>query len=588
MNTVVFEIGGTSLGAYVLQADIWQETLNGVGRWEVICDPAAGLLWPAIGAINTDAQVRIRINGVTMMRGYIDDVLPFLDSTGEHTRLYKITGRSRGIDLAQHYVTAEYDTTRADLVVAALLGIIPSEPALALVGPAPGNINYEADRTFLADAVRDVANLVGYDFYVDNTNWPAAPSLNFFGPGASASGGLLVSIAGNVNNNILRLENGEEVGFNIKNYVEGHAGSLQDHYTDMNAANWTPLAGCTITNENTAPAPPIWWWLNGKSSIRCQNTSGGLLGLRMDLTFPRYSHTVLDMSEPSMASYNYMMHDTRNAIKRCELLLRDTLNNEIGFRRGAFLGLAKCFNCTDQPTNDEWRKVEFPIGDEAGIEAAAVISTKGEWYYNANPAPPFRWANVDRIRIANSLLVNDDDYFLLDGLQFPNVEVISVQQDAPSIAAYGQRMAYYYRPDIKNQLELDAFATSQLNRTHDPKETLRLTTTGQTATPFAAQTIDVVAPTFGIGGPLIGNTIVYRIMRLHHRVVKSSAESEEEGYSFTTEYDLIRNIYEGTAITQYVDHTRVIATSDPDESMFRSLRLTERYRQKGIDRRLAP
>lgn len=77
--------------------------------------------------------------------------------------------------------------------------------------------------------------------------------------------------------------------------------------------------------------------------------------------------------------------------------------------------------------------------------------------------------------------------------------------------------------------------------------------------------LQVVAPDFGIGGPLVTDNVTYRILRLHHRVVKNSSESDIEGYMFTTEYDLVRHQYRGTSTTQLVEHTKVINITDPTE-----------------------
>jgi len=150
--SVVFELGwgpATDYGACVQQMDIWQESLNGVGRWEIIADPNAGCAWPAINVILTDrvnGRVRLRIDAgagaVTMMRGYVDDVLPFLDTKGYHTKLYRLTGRNRGMDLAQHYVTADYINTAADVIIGNAAGSLfqlvggamPTELTRATVG----------------------------------------------------------------------------------------------------------------------------------------------------------------------------------------------------------------------------------------------------------------------------------------------------------------------------------------------------------------------------------------------------------------------------------------------------------------------
>jgi len=232
------------------------------------------------------------------------------------------------------------------------------------------------------------------------------------------------------------------------------------------------------------------------------------------------------------------MHDTINGIKRLRIRLRDTNNNWIEFFQGNLWGLAKCYQCTDQPDNDEWRRVTFPIGEESGIEAAiGAGSNKGHWYQFAGAAFPFDWNNVDAIRLVTSG-VNlasgpPADYFILDGLELSNVEVISIATDPAPLG--GTRMLPIYRYDIKSQVELDAFSTWKLARTQDPLENLMITAIGQTGSLYAGQSLDVRI------APYIPTLTPYRIFELHHQVVKSSDESLEAGYTFITEYNLIRN-----------------------------------------------
>jgi len=114
MTSIGFYLGpgATDYSQYVLSADIWREAGNGIGRWEVVLDPRANY-WP--GVFTVDNNVRIDINGVQMMLGYIDDSKPFLSyrdisgydiGTTRHTGLWKVTGRDYGMDLAQMYFTA--------------------------------------------------------------------------------------------------------------------------------------------------------------------------------------------------------------------------------------------------------------------------------------------------------------------------------------------------------------------------------------------------------------------------------------------------------------------------------------------------
>jgi hypothetical protein len=224
----------------------------------------------------------------------------------------------------------------ADVIIGnaagSLLALIPSELTRVTVGPAPGNIDYEADRTYLADAVRDICRLTNRDYYVLNDAFGVNATLNYTNPGAAASGVALVE-----GTNIIKMESfGEEVGFNVKNHVEAHAGGLNDHWTDLNGvADWTPVGANVVTDDTTV-------YVCGKGAIRVTqpNVAAALSGV--DLTFPRYDYDAtwgrLDMSETTQGSYSYLVSDQTALIKRVRMQLMDNGGRIIEFYRSQWAG----------------------------------------------------------------------------------------------------------------------------------------------------------------------------------------------------------------------------------------------------------
>ena len=75
MTSVTVTIGGTNYSNYVIQADLWRESLSAIGRFELIMDPHPNN-WS--GLFSVDQVVTITIDGIPMMEGYIDDIRPFL------------------------------------------------------------------------------------------------------------------------------------------------------------------------------------------------------------------------------------------------------------------------------------------------------------------------------------------------------------------------------------------------------------------------------------------------------------------------------------------------------------------------------
>jgi len=563
--TATFVVNGVPYDNCVIQMDTWQEA-NSIGNWEVIVDPDAGCGWPAVNAITTDMQVTIMIDdpaGVAqdIMRGYVDNVEHYM-GRGAEADFYKISGRNRGLDLAQHYVTEDYVNIRADLIIdgnipppTSLLDIIPSELTINVVGGVPGNIDYEADHTYLVDAITDICQRTNRDFYVGNDVFAGNATLTYTTPGGVASGVVLVE-----GTNIIKIESfGEEMGFDVKNHVEATAGGLNDHWTDLNAAAWaaTPPTPSVITDDATI-------FVCGKGAIRATQPNVVAAQLGIDLTFPRYDYDAtwgrLDMSETSSGSYSYLTTQQNVAINRVRIRLTDNGGRTIEFYRSAFpLPLTKCGNCTDQPTANEWVTVGFPVGAETSIEPALAASTGGIWYeFNFVSPPIFNWSDIRAITFFSTgagATYPQNGYFIVDCLRVPNIDVRSIQT---SVATYGTRMTYIRRQDIKNQVELDAFTTAELARLNLPKESIHVIATGQTGTPYPGPT-------------------TYRIFKVHHQLVKNSDESTLPGYTYLTEYDLVRNAYHAGG-TQYISDARFKGLGRPTAASWDTRALKDRYR----------
>lgn len=547
-------VGGTDYSNYVQQADLWRESLTGIGRWEVVLDPYPNF-WGGMFAV--DQNIRIFIDGVLMMEGYIDDIKPFLADTGTFTVLYRLSGRDYGIDLALLYISALYRNTRADDIVQAALIAAGSEIRFASPSIA-GFIDYEFDRTFLSDGIQDIAQRVGYDFYVNNTMAFGIVAMNFFpvGDPVQHTAVDLVCDANSLTNNILGFDLGESIGFNIVNRVEAVAGPLKDHWTDMNEADWgAGGTGTTITAENTI-------FLEPQNAIRC--TGDGLSNIRMELTFPRYDHTTVDMSDEGHIRYLTYQHNTDAGVPgmgaNVSVELRDTNNNIIGFYRRAAVPLNDQKYTADL-ADDRWYEIRPHCGTD--VRVGVGLGAVEYWYWVANVTGTFDWANVDMIAFTSYQNSPAGSWFIIDGLTIDQVEVRSIATDPAPIG--GTRMLPIYRNDITSQVELDAFAAWELARTQDPLENILITAIGQTGTPYAGQSLDV-----RIAGYIPALTM-YRIFELHHQVVKSSAESLEPGYTFITEYNLIRhNLTAGG--TQVITPEKALFPVSPIKSDIRKKR----------------
>jgi len=590
----------------VFSADTWRDSQNGIGRWRVLLEPDAAPGFPTFGVFAVDDNVQIDIDTVTVMEGYVDDVQPYLGPRGVHTELVKLTGRDYGLDLAQFYFTGARGDYRATLSGDIVRGVINSLVAIHGAGnpeitpPAAGignAINYEwANRTTMADGFRDICELDDHDFYVQDAvgrnlvYFPIGDPLQHLDGGGGRPDVDLIDFAVSPLGNILKLELGEELGLDLKNYFEAHAGIVDGHWTDLNGTDVVTTgwrsgvpANTTVSNNfvGGVGAPEM---LNGKTSILCERDAApAAQRLYMYLDFAALTTGYnqggsLDLHDEGHIRYLCMAHDVDVGVpflgNNISIGLGDNGGNIIYFYRNSSPAAApNDQKYTADLTNDRWYEVTAQVGEHVRIGGA--LPSTDYWFFDVGGAP-FNWWNVERIYFNTLQASPDPSWFLIDGLRIPGIEASALSQDAGSIGNYGYRMRQILRPDIKSQFELQDFSDDYVAKHRYPLESLRVTTIGQTGARYAGQSLDVVAPAFGIGDPGIGTTVEYRILKLHHSVVKNSNESDVLGFTFLTEFDLVK--HEIVAGVQPLDPTRYFTSIDPQDSWTRKTRLNQRFR----------
>ena len=443
-------IDGANFSNYITRADLWRESLTGIGRWEVVLDPNPAFSTGFGNLIEFDDVMTLAIDGVPMMEGYVDDSFPFLVNKHTWDVNYLVSGRDYGIDLALLYYTQNYEDDRADWIVQDALTGVGSEIAFASPNTAP-LINYEFDRTFMADGIRDIAQNVGYDFYVENAKVAGSAVMRFFpvGDAGQHTAVDLVSDANNVNNNILDFKKGDFKGGDVANRVEAIAGPLDDHWTDLNSTAYTPVFGNAVSDN-------VVIFLYGKGSIEIEVTGPGPTFIQAGLTFPRYDYTVLDLSARAMGRYAALPNLT-TVNKATRIRLHDTNGDRIEFYRNT----GKVTERTDIDSvvnplwdNQEWRFIPFPYGEGTEIDWGGPAGTSDAWNAigGTTVTQTFNWAQVNQIEFNSDALNAQSigDTIIIDGLELPTAEVISVATDPTPLG--GTRMLPVYRPDIKNQV----------------------------------------------------------------------------------------------------------------------------------------
>jgi hypothetical protein len=476
-TTINATINSLNFGAAATRIDIWHEG-GGIGHWELELDNITGA--SQILSANLVAS-NLGINGVNLMAGYVDDVLPEVtDESAVFSKYVKVTGRNYGRDLANKFLIKKFAATKFDDLIDDALAITESEIGYISPHTAPV-VDADFNKTYLQNGFVDAAKLVDYDFTVKNDIsfqlWALAS--------APSSGVLLKAVAGAIDNNILKIDPETKAGVGICNYIRVDAGTLNDHWTEGNAVDFTGV-NCTVANDSTV-------FLAGASSIRATISTNAWTNLY--LQFPKYNYQSLDLSDIPVADLTLRLCRSVNAV--LQIYLKDDAGNEI----------TKNF---DMPTANKWYSFTFPIGTDASF------SGSNPWYYLSGSN--FTW-NITRIGILieNPGAGGVGGHFWVDGLKFgPQfaVDVFAIAQDAGSQATYGQRMIPLTRTDVKSQLQLQDIADSELIVRKDPVYKLTFTCTLQTGLLYAGYLVDVLAPDAYIGSGV--TPVVYRILSIHH------------------------------------------------------------------------
>ena len=496
INTTIIRpiYGATDFAGAAKRLDIWHE--GSIGHFEILFDNITDA--SEILSANLVASV-LGINGTTLMSGYVDDVLPEVsDESAVFSKFVKVTGRNYGRDLANLFIIKKYAVTKFDDLIEDALSVADSEITFTSPSTAPV-VDADFNKTYLQNGFVDAAKLVDYDFTVKNDKslqlWALAS--------APSSGVLLKSVVGANDNNILLVSPEIRAGVDIRNNIMLTAGTLNDHFSEGNAIDWT-VDNCTVADDSTV-------FVAGASSIKVTIT--GTPTSLLYLQFPKYNQQIIDCSIKDMSCEVWL---TEDALLYTTLYAQDDEDNII-------------FYVIDMPEANKWTQIKFQIGTGAPFGATAM----GNWnYYSGSTS--FTW-KIARLGIMITGVI--DKHIWLDGLKIDGVEVIAYAVDIDSLNAYGERMLPLTRTDVKSQLQLQAIADNELVVRKDPIYKLNLTCTLQTALLYAGYTVDVLAPTANIGS---GTTsVTYRILSLHSYA--TPGEIICKGHDCVTELELIKH-----------------------------------------------
>jgi len=537
MTSVTVVIGGHTVSNDVIDVDIWMNKKTSIGVCELLIDNTADQ-WG--DDFEPNDAIAISINAVLMFSGTVDNVVPYLDKKGVLSNYITVKGRDGGRYLSDLYYTENFVSTRSGAIIDTILAGV-GDPLLYTNPGGTPFIKYDSQRTKLIDSFKDICDLSAWDMYIDTTG-----RIQFFASGTVASGVALKSVGAAADNNLLSFEEYEEIGYDIKNLIEVHAGSVKDHWTDGNAAQWTDLlaGGTTFSDETTV-------YIYGAESIKVVaadndetfgldfTTGGGDLysqGGSIDMSKFAQNKVVFRHDDASVGNFQFKPY------------LKDGSGNEIVFTRNSSGQGKDGYTNNITTTVDKWRSLAYQTGEHVSNEVVATPQS-GRWSGDVG----FDWGDVEDIGF-NLVTTDDMDTIYIDAWYMPAIEAKSIVTDAASVAAYDTRMYSEYRKDLKSQTALDAESAKILAYRKDPLRKFKATTSGQTGTKYAAQTVTVQAPDYGIAG-----ATAYIIIALHH-ILHNNANTR--GYDYLTKYELALSA---------VDSTRVINDDDPMQALLLKL-----------------
>jgi hypothetical protein len=515
-------VGGSSKSSYARRIDTWRESLNGIGRFEVLLDNAGSVL----SNLTPESVVVLGVNGSTLMTGYLDDVVPFVntDPSAVYEETVKFVGRDYGQDLANLFLEKEYFNIRVDNIIDDALNSTGSE--ITFTSPSSlsqKDVSFKKD--YLVDRFRDLVKKVDCDFYVDDSK--AFKLFTLASP--EASNVTLQSVAANPSNNILSLEGvGGLLGFDIRNYVYVYAGDVDDHWTEGNDLDFTAI-NCTVFND-------VAEYLAGQTSLVGIASASDAAFM---LDFPCYDYDALDFSDVGSVDCHALVRHNDGVDRTVFILLSDGLNL-IYYR-------------TDPLASSTWRKITFPMGPDNQINSTGIPIIDAWEGTNST----FDWSTIDRLGITMDAVGNGSAMWF-DGLYLNGVDARSVAENSTSQGLYRKRMIPIYRPDLKSQRQLDLCADDELAKRKFPLQSIRVLASGQTGLRYAGQTVTVNAPTSGV------NSTLYRSLTIHH--MAEPTVDLFKGNDFVTELDLVRH---ETASVQPTDPLRFKLYSEPVLTLYR-------------------
>ena len=531
MTTLTVEIpDGSDRSSKVLRVEMWPRSLtSGCSSFVILLINQDDSLNGVFAAQNT---VDIKVNSVDFMKGYIDTVKHVVyDREDTFLHLLRISGRDYSQDAANLIHTESYPyNTRIDDLIDAALSDTSSEITYAS-GSSESQIagGFEAKDDYLLNIFRECMERESYDAYVNASK--AFQLIDLSSP--PASGITLKSIAADSTNNILASPPIEYTiidGLPLKNYIKLIGQRVRDGWSEGNVSDWTAGTNTAVSNEGTIKKV-------GAYGLKGLLTWDGVNAVNywLDFSGGLYSKTA-NYLDWSIYGNEEMMwwarcHKIGATSVYCLPRLQDTTGNVIDYQDGHITAIGGL-------TADTWYWLGAPVGTECSDIKAGYTDDK--WHWITNVDGNFTW-QIERVGFWSVAPGVDNAHFqdilYIDDIRLPE-EMVSITEDAASIASYRKRCVPIRKPYYKTQLELDDCALAVKAILKDPFKYLKLHAIGTAGIIggvdkwLPANSLTVNIPRLSI------NSETWRFVNIHH-IVEPRKDLDGHGHDFITEAELV-------------------------------------------------
>jgi len=552
MQSFSVQVAGSNVTSYVKRIEVWRKATEGIGRFSILLHNPDN----ALGYFSVDSDVNITVDNAVLMKGYVRRVQPILTHKEDVAVCEEL--EISGNDYGDNLLTWVYYFYGYDYPQMILSKFLENTELMCIFNGTPPKIFYDSKGfPTLLDMIREIAELIDYDFFVDNNKvlwmFPHDGSSNH-----PSSGITLKMVKGDTTNNIIKLvQYIKEDAYERRNVVVVRGPTVEDSWTEFNASDWEPGAsGVTITDYvGESPTTPR----AGAAALKI--TRGTNSPPVAKLVFPKYWLWYLDFSTcpqkvlMTFAVYNYRSQTSGTKVSgHWKVTLTDTDNNKISYFSGYY-----------SPLNT-WVDASVPLGSTVEIapgpfELGHIRYDK--WYYELGYSS-FNW-KVKEIMITGSGYA---DYTLIDALTLP-IEIWAVSDQSGGGRKYILSLT---KREITTQKELQGYADMIANKRKNPLESLTLWAAGDVGL-IGGEWKWLPGYRVNVNIPLLNiNNKEYRFMEVHNVIDRLQPEM---GWIHRVECSLI-------PATVSVDTLRWSYVAKGEIAFIRALRDSIRAKEKEL------